>query len=59
MARPKTIKSGQKLNLYVAKAAKQVLFKMASSQGKSMSAVFSDLVMKAEAESQKPQTQAA
>jgi len=48
MARPSTIKDGQKLNLYVPKKVKQMLFKMASNERKSMSAIFSELVLAAE-----------
>lgn len=44
MARPRVIKSGQKLNLYVPKAVKQILFKLASAKGKSLSGVVAELV---------------
>lgn len=53
MARPSTIKDGQKLNLYVPKKVKQTLFKMASNQRKSMSVVFSELVLAAESKESK------
>jgi hypothetical protein len=51
MARPKTIKNGEKLNLFLPKAVKQKLFRMASEQGKSLSGMVSALVL---AETAKP-----
>ena len=47
MARPKTVLQGQKLNLYVPKQVKQMAYKMATNQRKSMSAVVTDLVLEA------------
>jgi hypothetical protein len=44
MARPKTVKNGQKLNLYVPRTVKQMLFRLATERGKSISAVVTDLV---------------
>lgn len=43
LGRPKSVKDGQKLNVYVPKAVKQILFGMATSQGKSISAIVTDL----------------
>jgi hypothetical protein len=48
MARPKTVKNGQKLNLYVPHSVKRVLFSMATEQRKSISAIVTDLVLAAQ-----------
>lgn len=47
MARPKTVKQGQKLNLYLPKHTKQALYKLASDAGKSLSAIVTEMVNKA------------
>jgi hypothetical protein len=44
LGRPKTVKDGQKLNVYVPKEIKQILFAMATEQRKSISAIVTDLV---------------
>jgi rRNA-processing protein FCF1 len=45
MARPKTVKTGQKLNLYVPKTIKQALYKLATDRRQSMSAVVTNLIL--------------
>jgi hypothetical protein len=45
LGRPKTIHEGMTLNLYVAKDVKQSCFKMATDEGKSISAIFTTVMM--------------
>lgn len=45
MARPKIIKDGKKLNLYIPAAAKRSLFKIATARGESLSKVVTTLIM--------------
>lgn len=49
MARPKTVKNGKQLNLYVPAEVKRALFRMAAERGKSVSAVVGDLAVSAAA----------
>lgn len=53
MGRPRTVKNGQKLNLYVDRDVKRKLFTMATERRISISAVVRDLVCAAP---QKPET---
>ena len=53
MGRPRTVKNGQKLNLYVDRDVKRKLFAMATERQISISAVVRDLVC---ATPQKPET---
>ncbi len=43
--RPRVIRDGQKLNLYVSRRVKQTIRNLARAHGKSMSAVVSDAVL--------------
>lgn len=45
LGRPKTVKNGQKLNLYVDREVKRTLFTIATDQQKSISAVVRELVL--------------
>jgi hypothetical protein len=45
MGRPITVVDGQKLNLFVSKTVRLSAFKMATDEGKSISAIFSGMIM--------------
>jgi len=51
LGRPSTVKEGEKLNLYLPKEAKRILFRMATKHRKSMSAVVTDFLFDAEKKS--------
>jgi hypothetical protein len=45
MGRPKSVKNGTKLNIYLPEREKRFLFKLATARRKSMSAVITDLII--------------
>lgn len=54
MARPKTVRDGRKLNLYVPQEVKRALFRLATETRRSISGVVTELVLTAKGKPAKP-----